>query len=464
MNDDPTNAGTLPSDVAVTEDVVTNVDLSAVDFSDVDVASGTLTVTLSTSTGGQLTGAAGTGITIGGTAAARTFTGTLADLNNYFNNTSSISYLHGTPNTNGDNADTITVVINDNGNVGSGGGTDQNLGAVNVDITAVNDAPTTDDVGASGSEGASAILVTLTGSDLDGTVQSFSLSNLPANGTLYLDAGLTNPVAMATDIAATGEALTLYFVPDTYWNGTTNFQYSAKDDLGLSDSTPATATINVSAVNDAPVESTIEGTAVNYTENDGAVQVTNTISISDVDDTDIESATIQISGNYVLGQDTLAFTNTANITGVWNAGTGTLVLTGTDSLANYELALQSITYENLSDNPSAATRTVSFTVNDGDVDSNTLTRDINITPVNDAPTESTIEGTAVNYTENDGAVQVTNTISISDVDDTDIESATIQISGNYVLGQDVLAFANTANITGSWSAGTGTLVLTEPIV
>ena len=149
--------------------------------------------------------------------------------------------------------------------------------------------------------------------------------------------------------------------------------------------TTLTRDINVTPVNDAPVESTIEGTSVNYTENDGAVQVTSAISISDVDDTDIESATIQIIGNYVLGQDVLAFSNTANITGSWNAVTGTLVLTGTDSLANYELALQSITYENLSDDPSAATRTVSFTVNDGDADSNTLTRNINITPVNDAP-------------------------------------------------------------------------------
>ena len=61
VNDDPTNAGSLPSDISVTEDVSSNVDLSAVDFSDVDAASGSLTVTLTTSTGGNLTAAAGTG-------------------------------------------------------------------------------------------------------------------------------------------------------------------------------------------------------------------------------------------------------------------------------------------------------------------------------------------------------------------------------------------------------------------
>ena len=33
------------------------------------------------------------------------------------------------------------MVINDNGNTGTGGGMNQNIGTVNVDITAVNDAP-----------------------------------------------------------------------------------------------------------------------------------------------------------------------------------------------------------------------------------------------------------------------------------------------------------------------------------
>jgi predicted nucleic acid-binding Zn ribbon protein len=141
INDDPTNAGSLPSDISVTEDVSSNVDLSAVDFSDVDAAAGSLTVTLTTSTGGDLTAAAGTGITLGGTPTALTVSGNLTDLNNYFNTASNITYLHGTSHTNGDNADTIQVNVNDNGNTGTGGGTDIDLGTVNVDITAMNDAP-----------------------------------------------------------------------------------------------------------------------------------------------------------------------------------------------------------------------------------------------------------------------------------------------------------------------------------
>ena len=51
VNDDPTNIGTLPTDITVVEDTPGNVDLSAIALSDIDAASGTLTVTLSTSTG-----------------------------------------------------------------------------------------------------------------------------------------------------------------------------------------------------------------------------------------------------------------------------------------------------------------------------------------------------------------------------------------------------------------------------
>ncbi|MCB0117288.1 MAG: hypothetical protein KDD84_24480, partial [Caldilineaceae bacterium] len=95
-NDDPTNVGSLPSDITVTEDVATNVDLSAVDFSDVDAASGTLTVTLTTATGGQLASVSGGGVIVAGTPTAKTFTGTLTNLNTFFNDSTKIQYLHGT--------------------------------------------------------------------------------------------------------------------------------------------------------------------------------------------------------------------------------------------------------------------------------------------------------------------------------------------------------------------------------
>ena len=149
--------------------------------------------------------------------------------------------------------------------------------------------------------------------------------------------------------------------------------------------TSGTFNWTVSNGNDAPVAASIEGTALAYNENDGAVAITSTLTLNDIDDTDLEAAIVQITGNYTSGEDLLTFTDQNGITGTWNSATGTLTLNGTSSVANYQAALQSITYTNTSDDPTLLTRTVAFTVNDGDVNSNTQTRDITLAG-NESPT------------------------------------------------------------------------------
>ena len=217
-------------------------------------------------------------------------------------------------------------------------------------------------------------------------------------------------------------------------------------------------TVNITPVNDASVLAAVEGTALAYTENQAATAITATVTTSDVDNTNLASATIQITTNYVNGQDVLSFTNTGSITGTWTAATGTLTLSGSDTVANYQAALRAVKYQNTSENPSGLTRTVSFTVHDGTANSNTVTRNIAVTPVNDASELAAIEGTALAYTENQAATAITATVTASDVDNT-LASATIQITTNYVNGQDVLSFTNTGSITGTWTAATGTLTL-----
>ncbi|WP_440994871.1 hypothetical protein, partial [Cysteiniphilum litorale] len=160
-------------------------------------------------------------------------------------------------------------------------------------------------------------------------------------------------------------------------------------------STAATSTINVNAVNNLPVITA--GGTLNYTENDAASVIDGTITVSDEDDTHIEEATVTITANYVNGEDILAFVDTANITGSFNASTGELTLSGSDTLANYEAALRGVTYQNTSDNPSTLARTVSFVVNDGGSNSVAVTSTINITAVNDAPV--VVAGGTLNYTE-----------------------------------------------------------------
>ena len=185
-------------------------------------------------------------------------------------------------------------------------------------------------------------------------------------------------------------------------------------------SASASCSITVNEVNNAAVVSSVEGTALGYTENDGAVAITSSINLTDVDDVDLESAVVQITGNYVNGEDVLSFTNQNGITGNWNATTGTLTLTGTSSVSHYQAALRSITYSNSSEAPDTSTRTVSFTVNDGDVDSNTLTRDITVTSVNDEQVLATNTGATV-VEGSTGNVITTAMLETTDVDNTDGE-------------------------------------------
>ena len=176
------------------------------------------------------------------------------------------------------------------------------------------------------------------------------------------------------------------------------------------------------------------------------------LTVTDADDTNLESATVQITTNYQNGQDVLAFTNQAGITGVFTAATGTLTLTGTSSVANYQLALQSVTYTNASQNPSTLARTVQFQVNDGTVNSNASTRTVTVAAVNDAPVVTA--GTTITFTEGDAATPIATTLTATDVDDTNLESATVQITAQLRrTGRTCWRSRTTPGITGVFNRG-----------
>src|SRR6185437_14084718 len=121
--------------------------------------------------------------------------------------------------------------------------------------------------------------------------------------------------------------------------------------------------ITVVAPNATPVVTTTAGNLA-YTENAGAVAIDPGLTVTDSDNTNLTGATVAITAGFVSAQDTLAFTNQLGITGNYNSGTGVLTLTGTTTVANYQAALRTVTYQNSSDNPTAS-RTITFSANDG---------------------------------------------------------------------------------------------------
>ena len=342
VNDDPTNAGTLQAASVVTEDVSSTINLSAINLSDVDAAAGALTMTLTTSTGGNLTAAAGTGITISGNGTGvLSLTGNLTDLNTYLDTVGNVTYLHGVAHTNGSAADTIQVDITDNGNTGSGGGGTITLGTFNVDITAVNDAPT---------------------------------------------------------VATTGTQLA-------------------------------------------------------YTEGDGATAIDPGLTLSDVDSANLTGATVRILFGFVSAEDSLGFVDQLGINGSYDSGTGILTLSGTASVADYQTALRSVTYENSSENPNTGDRTINITVTDG-TSSSGANRTITVASINDDPTNTGSLPSDVTVTED-----VTSSVNLSAVNFSDVDAGTNLITVTLTTSTGGRIWASSDFDVTVFGSGTGTVTL-----
>ena len=138
---------------------------------------------------------------------------------------------------------------------------------------------------------------------------------------------------------------------------------------GTSNSSGVTSTITVADVNDAPVVSDAGGTS-SFSAGSSATVIDGSLTITDVDDTNMEGATITISSGYQASEDVLALGNTGLGISVESNSGGVLTLTGSTTKANYETALESVTYQNTdAGSPNTSDRIVTWLVNDGDADS-----------------------------------------------------------------------------------------------
>lgn len=225
-----------------------------------------------------------------------------------------------------------------------------------------------------------------------------------------------------------------------------------------------TSTISITTLADPPLITNQDLTPLAYTEDGTAVAIVPNVLVADPKESFMSGATIQITGNYNSVSDSLLFTNTPNITGNWNPATGTLTLSGIDTVSNYRTALRSVEFFNQHDNVTTPPRTVSFTaVDDIGLVSNTISRTINISTVNEAPVLSGIETSTHVFKANDPFTPpspITSSLVVTDFDRPTLTSATIQITGNYSVGQDRLGFnISGTSISGSWNQTTGTLTL-----
>ena len=139
VNDDPTMTS-IPTNVTVIEDIASDLNMSTIVFSDVDAATSTVDLTLSVGEGTLQASNSG-GVSVSGSSTTTlTLTGTASNIDSYLNTASNIQYTSAQDAT-GNNVTTLSLVANDGGNTGTGGGSNINFGTINIDITGVNDAP-----------------------------------------------------------------------------------------------------------------------------------------------------------------------------------------------------------------------------------------------------------------------------------------------------------------------------------
>jgi hypothetical protein len=192
------------------------------------------------------------------------------------------------------------------------------------------------------------------------------------------------------------------YTPPANFAGPDTFTYIATD--GVNNSAPATVTITVTDV--APVVD-LNGPAAGidfgpstFTEGLGPVAIVDNLqlTVTDADSTQLSSATVQINNLTDVGSEVLAVTCplvgpncttgilAANV--VYAPATGTLTITGVDTLLNYQTLLRTLTYNHTSLNPTALpVRDITVTIHDRIIDNAPLAHTtVTVVAVNSPPT------------------------------------------------------------------------------
>jgi VCBS repeat-containing protein len=413
VNDAP--VVTLPTSYTAQPNVavpINNVILTDVDENDAG-AQPTWLVTLSVGTG-TLDGADGDG-TFGGVkvtnshSTSMTLQGSLADLRTYLDTSQKISFTGSGTNT------TLTVTLNDKGNVGSGG---EMSDTTTASITFNAPPVIAGDLQESVLEGGTVIItgLDLSASDPDG----------PVGETLtYTVTGTTNGQVLLNGVATTT------FTEAQLENSNVSFQHDGSETLTASftvtvtdtgsppaTSAPATVNIAVTPVNDPPVLENVKDIAT-YQERTAAQTlspgtVIPPLDVTDVDSTKLTGATVAITTGFFTGDELTingsqsgSINNGANgtITYSFSTVTGILTLGGTDTLADYQAALQSVQFDSPSHNPdnfgTDTTRTVEWQVTDQDahgsnnLPSGVVQSTILVSAIDDPPVAVDDGGTAV---------------------------------------------------------------------
>lgn len=240
-----------------------------------------------------------------------------------------------------------------------------------IEVSPVNDAPAAVAQSPAGPED-TALAITLTASDTEDDLLSYSVTVPPAHGTL------------------SGTAPDLVYTPDANWHGSDVFTFTASD--GTLTSAPAEVALTISAVNDAPMAAAV---TVETTE-DAAANFE--LSGTDVDGDELSYVVtlLPTHGSLSGSLPALTYTTDADF-----HGTDSFTYIATDGTADSVAAVVSITVSPVNDAPAAGPQTLAtledaalpLTLSGTDTEGSSLTY-----AITEPPLHGVLSGTAPNLT------------------------------------------------------------------
>lgn len=307
-----------------------------------------------------------------------------------------------TPNTNANGSDSFTFRVND-GSLNSGTAT------VSINITPVNDAPVANSQSVTTLED-TAKAVTLSGSDVDGDSLTYTIVAQPTKGTL------------------SGTAPNLIYTPNANYNGSDSFTFRVND--GTVNSSTATVSITVTAVNDPPVA---DNQSVSALED---IAKAITLTGSDVDGDTLTYSVVNPPSNGTLSG------TAPNLTYLGNTnyyGSDSFTFRVNDGKTNSALATVTITITAVNQSPVASSQSVTtpedtakaITLVASDPDNNPLTYTIVASPAH-----GSLSGTAPNVTYTPAANYNGPDSFTFKVNDGKADSATVTVSLNITAVND----------------------------
>lgn len=228
------------------------------------------------------------------------------------------------PNTNFSGTDSFTFKVSD-------GKSDSVTATIMITVTPVNDLPTADVIDSKVQEGES-VLIVLTGSDPDGDELSFTILSSPFHGRL------------------SGAAPKLNYTPNPGYSGQDSFTFKVND--GKADSIPATVSISIAPMSDAPIANLDRAT----TKEDTPLKINVLENDTDIDDNvlTLSAVTQGRNGVVTINPDmTITYTPRNNF-----YGTDKFTYTVRDRKGQTSVGTVEVEVNNINDIPSIQSRPI----------------------------------------------------------------------------------------------------------